>query len=98
MLQTEFMSTSPEEEASKLAEQANQIAAFFRPYPEQEACAGIAGHIAEFWPPVKRRALDELIARGRRGLDPLLVRAIVTPTDRTGPPETLKSDFRPNKK
>ncbi|MBS0560530.1 MAG: formate dehydrogenase subunit delta [Proteobacteria bacterium] len=75
------MSEHPDEDASKLAEQANQIAAFFRPYPEREACAGIAGHIAEFWPPVKRRALGALIARGGGGLDPLLVRALSSPVE-----------------
>jgi len=84
MRRTEIVAEHPEDgrAAGKLIEQANQIAAFFRPYPEPEACAGIAKHISDFWPRGKRQALGDLIARGGSGLDPLLVRALSLASDR----------------
>ncbi len=36
---------------AKLDHMANQIAAFFRSYPEEEAVAGIHDHIRSFWSP-----------------------------------------------
>jgi formate dehydrogenase subunit delta len=62
---------------AKLGVMANQIAAFFRAYPEPEACAGIAQHIKDFWTPAMRRALQARIAAGGAdGLDPLVIRAL----------------------
>lgn len=57
-------------EVEKLAHMANQIANFFRPYPEQAARDGVRTHIIAFWTP-KMRA--ELLAHadGLR-LDPLV--------------------------
>ena len=41
----------------KLLRMANQIATFFRSYPEEEAVAGIQKHIKAFWTP---RMIDRL--------------------------------------
>jgi formate dehydrogenase subunit delta len=58
-------------EVEKLAHMANQIAHFFRPYPEQEARDGVRTHILAFWTPKMRAELlahaDGLI------LDPLVI-------------------------
>ncbi len=63
-------------QVEKLAHMANQIANFFRSYPEEEACAGIRDHIQAFWTPRMRQTL---LADGpSRGLDPLVVRALAT--------------------
>lgn len=37
-----------------------QIAAFYEPYPEAEAVAGIATHLRSFWDPAMRAQLDAL--------------------------------------
>jgi formate dehydrogenase subunit delta len=66
---------------AKLIPMANQIAAFFRPYPEAEARRGVAQHIADFWTPGMRRALQAVIAAGGGGLDPLIMRAFDGKTD-----------------
>ena len=81
--------------ADKLVRMANQIAAFFRSYPQDEAAAGIHDHIVAFWSPAMRRDLDAFIGRGQAGLDPLVLTAFRTstraqsPTDReaAGPQE-----------
>jgi len=57
-------------EVQKLAHMANQIANFFRPYPEQAARDGVRTHIMSFWTP-KMRA--ELVAHADGlKLDPLV--------------------------
>lgn len=61
----------------KLASMANQIATFFRSYPEAEAAAGIRDHIQQFWTPGMRRAM--LASGPRAGLDPLVTAALWTP-------------------
>jgi formate dehydrogenase subunit delta len=62
-----------------LIRMANQIAAFFTPYTEEEALKGIAGHIAMFWEPRMRTQLLE-IAPAAKGLDPLVKRALEDPS------------------
>jgi formate dehydrogenase subunit delta len=60
----------------KLGRMANQIAGFFRSYPEEEAIAGVHDHIVSFWSPSMRR---DILARADRdpvGLDPLVVAAL----------------------
>jgi formate dehydrogenase subunit delta len=49
----------------------NQIADFFRPYPREEAVAGIAEHIKAFWEPRMCKQLGALIAAGGAGLSEL---------------------------
>ena len=55
----------------KLIYMANQIAAFFRSKPEQEAVSGIANHINDFWEPRMRTQLFEVLDAGGEGLSPL---------------------------
>ncbi len=61
---------------AKLDHMANQIAAFFRSYPDEEAVAGVHDHIRAFWPPVMRRGLAARVEAGSAGLDPLVVAAL----------------------
>lgn len=70
------------ETVQDLTRMANQIAAFFQPYPEAEAVAGIAGHIRDFWTRPMRERLDAHIAAGGAGLDPIVIKAL-SPADET---------------
>ena len=65
----------------KLLRMANQIATFFRSYPEEEAAAGVHKHITAFWTPKmvsKHEAAlpamgdraDDLVQRALRGAEP----------------------------
>lgn len=81
--------------ATKLVRMANQIASFFRSYPEEEAAAGVHDHIVAFWSPVMRRDLLACAEVKGAGLDPLVQRAMheigkgLSPTKRvaSGPDE-----------
>lgn len=59
----------------KMTRMANQIAAFFRLKPEEEAVAAVAKHLNDFWEPRMRRQLLDWIAAGGEGLDPLVISA-----------------------
>ncbi len=61
-----------------LVQKANQIAAFFAPYPEDEAVKGVANHLAMFWDPRMRKQLLAIAAKAK-GLDPLVRRALDDP-------------------
>lgn len=67
---------------AKLVAKANQIAAFFRPYPAAEAAAGVRDHLAAFWTPAMRHLLGLRAAAGGAGLDPIVRAAL-----RDAPPE-----------
>ncbi len=54
---------------------ANQIADFFGPYPQDEALAGVSGHIRDFWEPRMKQALAAHVATGGAGLQPLVMEA-----------------------
>jgi formate dehydrogenase subunit delta len=58
-------------DTSELVRMANQIADFYRPYPHDEAVAGIAEHIRSFWEPRMRHGLSEMIKSGGAGLNDL---------------------------
>lgn len=60
----------------KLVRMANQIASFFRSYPDDEAVAGIHKHIVAFWTPKMRHALENFGPTEGSGLDPLALKAI----------------------
>ena len=62
--------------AEKLVRMANQIATFFRSYPEEEAIAGIHDHIVAFWSAVMRRDLTARADRNAAGIEPLVVAAL----------------------
>lgn len=54
-----------------LVRMANQIAAFFKPYPLDEAVAGVADHMKKFWEPRMRAAFLAYLEKGGEGLDPI---------------------------
>ena len=60
----------------KLTRMANQIAGFFRSYPEDQALAGIRDHLVAFWTPGMRDAILRHANREGEGLDPLVVQAL----------------------
>ena len=62
---------------SKLVAKANQIAAFFRPYPAAEAAAGVRDHLAAFWTPAMRRTLGMRAVAGGAGLDQIVLAALL---------------------
>ena len=51
-----------------LVRMANQITAFFEPYPKGEAIDGIAKHLHLFWDPRMRNQLKAFIDNGGEGL------------------------------
>ncbi|WP_339950805.1 formate dehydrogenase subunit delta [uncultured Albimonas sp.] len=57
---------------------ANQIAAYFQAYPEDEAVAGVADHIRQFWDPRMREGLRAHLSAGGEGLDGLARRGAET--------------------
>ncbi|MET3598395.1 formate dehydrogenase subunit delta [Martelella mangrovi] len=59
----------------KLTYMANQIAAFFRTRPHEEAVAGVADHISKFWEPRMRTQLFEMLEKPDTGFDPLVIEA-----------------------
>lgn len=66
--------------SEKLVRMANQIATFFRSYPEDEAVAGIHKHIVAFWTPRMREQLAAYCGEADHGLDPLALTALhITP-------------------
>lgn len=70
---------------AKLARKANQIAAFFRPYPAAVGAAGVREHLAAFWTPAMRQALRASAAAGCADLDPLVLAALVAPSGAAAP-------------
>ena len=61
----------------KLVRMANQIAGFFRSYPDDEAVAGIDKHLVAFWTPKMRNALHAYGPKPESGLDPLALQAVL---------------------
>ena len=64
------------EKLDKLVRMANQIADFFRPYPEEKAIAGVQEHIRAFWTSRMRNELAAHAAAGGAGLDPKVLEAL----------------------
>jgi formate dehydrogenase subunit delta len=54
---------------------ANQIAAFFAPYPHDKAVQETATHIRSFWDPRMRQHLFDHLAKGGEGLEPIALEA-----------------------
>jgi formate dehydrogenase subunit delta len=63
-------------EADKLVFMANQIASFFKSYPEEDATVGIRDHIRAFWTPGMRRTFAERLHADPQGIEPLVVAAM----------------------
>ena len=55
---------------------ANQIAAFFASYPEDEAIAGVTDHFKRFWEPRMREQIKAYVAAGGQGLHALVPPAV----------------------
>ena len=51
--------------------QTNQTAAFFAPYPHDEAVAAVADHLHKFWDPQSRRTMFVYLEQGGAGLSEL---------------------------
>ncbi|MBV9655195.1 MAG: formate dehydrogenase subunit delta [Acetobacteraceae bacterium] len=60
----------------KLVRMANQIADFFRPYPEGDAIAGVRDHLHAFWTSGMLRSLQARAVANAGGIDPLVQRAL----------------------
>lgn len=61
--------------AEDLVRMANQIAAFFAAYPEDEAIASTAGHLKSFWEPRMRAAFLAHVNAGGEGLSDIALKA-----------------------
>lgn len=62
-------------ETKDMVRMANQIASYFRAYPEEEAVKETAKHLKSFWEPRMRKLLDVHVAKGGEGLEPLVLKA-----------------------
>ena len=60
----------------KLLRMANQIATFFRSYPEEEAVAGVQKHIKAFWTPRMIAHLEAALPEQGARVDGLVQRAM----------------------
>ncbi|MCJ2010296.1 formate dehydrogenase subunit delta [Methylobacterium sp. E-041] len=60
----------------KLVRMANQIASFFRSYPDDEAVTGIHKHVVAFWTPKMLASLEACLPAMGERVDPLVVRAM----------------------
>ena len=79
----------------RLVPMANQIAAFFRAYPEEDAVVGVADHIRAFWTPGMRAALSARIADSTDGIEALVVRAMTRPIPAGGESPIVKETEGP---
>jgi formate dehydrogenase subunit delta len=59
----------------ELVRMANQVAACFKTYPEDEARREVKAHIDSFWEQRTHSALESYIARGGDHLDTLVTEA-----------------------
>jgi formate dehydrogenase subunit delta len=64
--------------SDKIIRMANQIAAFFASYPQEEAVAGVRKHIKDFWEPRMKAQIRAEVAAKNAGLNPLVVQAVET--------------------
>jgi formate dehydrogenase subunit delta len=63
-------------ETAKMVHLANEIARFWNSYPHDEAVAGVATHIRNFWEPRFRRQLVEYANTDGAGLHELVKEAV----------------------
>ena len=62
----------------KLVYMANQIGRFFAHQSEAKAVASTADHLKKFWDPRMRDAILDYVEVGGEGLEPLVLRAVLT--------------------
>ena len=79
--------SSSVQHADKLVRMANQIAAFFRSFPHDQAVAGVRQHIIDFWSPAMRRDLTQRLDADEAGVDALVVSAMHAPVSAESPLE-----------
>jgi formate dehydrogenase subunit delta len=65
-------------ETKDMVRMANQIADFFKAYPEDQAVTETAKHLKNFWEPRMRKMLIEHVAKGGAGLNQLAIKAAQT--------------------
>ena len=76
-MSTEASSAAPpKHSAEKLVYMANQIGKFFASQGAEQAVAGTASHIRQFWDPRMRAAIFAHLDSGGVGLDPPVRQAI----------------------
>jgi len=63
-------------QGNKLVTMANQIAAFHRRQPQEEAATEVAAHLQRFWEPRMRHAIYAHLDAGGEGLSPIARRAV----------------------
>ncbi len=78
----------------KLISMANQIAGFFRSYPDEEAVAGVHRHLEAFWTPVMVRTLRQHLTHDTDGVDSLVVQAMRRDPDVDSPVDKVLSPVR----
>ncbi len=61
----------------KLVAMANQVAVFFRSYPEAEAVAGVHRHLHAFWTPGMVATMQRHMAGGADDADPIVRQAML---------------------
>lgn len=76
----------------KLVRMANQIASFFRSYPDDQAIRGIHDHLVAFWTPNMRAELHAHVTRGSQELDPLVTKALLSFAGGKSPIEKAVTD------
>lgn len=85
-------------ETRDMVRMANQISAFFKNYPHDEALHDAATHVNNFWDPRMRRQLFKYLDGGGQGLDPFFVEAakqIRRPSDKVEKPSN-QADILPH--
>jgi formate dehydrogenase subunit delta len=65
-------------EQRDMVRMANQIADYFKSYPEKEALEGITEHINKFWEPRMRRGFFACVDAGGAGMHDLVKKAAAT--------------------
>ena len=78
----------------KLIAMANQIATFFRSYPDEEAVAGIHRHLEAFWTPGMVRTLRQHLMRDTDGVDSLVMAAMRRDPEVASPVDKVLSPVR----
>ena len=75
---------------NKMVRQANQIAEYFKVYPQDRAEQGVLGHISKFWAPRMRDQLVRYSEAGGDGLHPLVEKAALDLRQRPAKAENAK--------
>ena len=71
-------SSRPSMSPEKLVYMANQIGRFFAHQAEAAAAASTADHLVRFWDPRMRKAIIDYVDGGGGGLQPCVLRAVLS--------------------